>query len=154
MDIFWNHTLMFLYNNTILLIIVFYLQKSAAACIIITGSWHPARVVPAISVQDDRNFLPPTVCRNCPIFTTSPMLLDVFSSIALNIVFQITFSTGFFCLSYFPQQSTAAEQLVKIFEQMVITAERLKNISNGCPERLNGSSKISTGGHALEKGLS
>ena len=36
-----------------------------------------------------------------------------------------------------------AERLVKNFERMVITAERLKKISNGRPERLNGTSKIS-----------
>ena len=37
------------------------------------------------------------------------------------------------------------ERLVKNFERMVITAEWLKKISNGRPERLNGSSKISNG---------
>ena len=38
-----------------------------------------------------------------------------------------------------------AERLAKNFEWMVITAERLKKFSNGRPERLNGSSKISNG---------
>ena len=38
-----------------------------------------------------------------------------------------------------------AEWQEKIFEQMVITAKRLKKISNGRPERLNGLSKISNG---------
>ena len=38
-----------------------------------------------------------------------------------------------------------AERQEKIFERMVITAKRLKKISNGRPERLNGSSKISNG---------
>ena len=38
-----------------------------------------------------------------------------------------------------------AEQLAKNFEQMVITAERLKKFSNARPEQLNGSSKISNG---------
>ena len=36
-----------------------------------------------------------------------------------------------------------AERLAKNFERMVITSERLKKISNGRPERLNGRSKIS-----------
>ena len=35
------------------------------------------------------------------------------------------------------------ERLVKNFERMVITAEQLKKISNGKPERLNCTSKIS-----------
>ena len=38
-----------------------------------------------------------------------------------------------------------AERQEKIFERMVITAKRLKKISNGSPERLNGSSKILNG---------
>ena len=38
-----------------------------------------------------------------------------------------------------------AERQEKIFERMVITAKRLKKISNGRPERLNGSSKILNG---------
>ena len=41
--------------------------------------------------------------------------------------------------------SWTAERLVKNFERMVITAEWLKKISNGRPERLNGTSKISNG---------
>ena len=38
-----------------------------------------------------------------------------------------------------------AERLVKNFERMVITSERLKKFPNGRPERLNGRSKISNG---------
>ena len=38
-----------------------------------------------------------------------------------------------------------AERQEKIFERMVITAKRLKKISNGRPEQLNGSSKILNG---------
>ena len=39
----------------------------------------------------------------------------------------------------------AAERLAKNFQRMVITSERLKNFSNGRPERLNGRSNISNG---------
>ena len=46
-----------------------------------------------------------------------------------------------------------AERLVKIFELMVITAERLENISNGSPEWLNGLSKISTGWSCTREGI-
>jgi len=43
--------------------------------------------------------------------------------------------------------------LVKIFERMVITAERLKNMSNGSPERLNGFNKISIGWSCTGEGI-
>ena len=46
-----------------------------------------------------------------------------------------------------------AERQEKIFERMVITAKRLKKISNGRPEQLNGSSKISNGWSCTGEGI-